>query len=80
MVLQAKQLSLRAVVLRALTNNVMRPLMATLTVIFCLQQMGHVLTKVQKLAEWVTTVEEVVHEEISHIGTVPDPDVPDNQE
>ena len=73
MVPQAQQLSLRAVALRAPTRNVIGPLMATSTVIYCLQQMGHVLTEVQELAEWVTAVEEVVHE-ISCMGTIPDPD------
>ena len=73
-------MSLRAVVLRAPTRNAMMPLMSTSMVISCLQQMGHVLTKVWELAEWVTVVEEVVHKEISHMGAVPDPDVPDNQE
>ena len=80
MVLQAKQLSLRAIVLRALTNRAMRPVMVTLTVIYCLQQMGHVLTEVWELAEWVSVAEEVVHKEISRAGALPDPDVPDNQE
>ena len=78
MVLQAEQLSLRAVMLRAPTNNTMRSLMATSMVISRLQQMGHVLTEVQELAEWVTAVEEVVHKEISHIGTILDPNVPDD--
>ena len=78
MVLQAEQLSLRAVMLRAPTNNTMRLLMATSMVISRLQQMGHVLTEVQELAEWVTAVEEVVHKEISHIGTILDPNVPDD--
>ena len=54
--------------------------MATLTVIYCLQQMGHVLTEVQELAEWVSAVEEVVHKEILCMGTLPNPDVPDDQE
>ena len=78
MVLQAQQLSMRAVVLRAPTSNAMRPLMATLTVIYRLQQMGRVLTEVQEIAEWVTAVEEVVHEEISHVSAVPDPVLPDD--
>ena len=39
-----------------------------------------VLTEVQDLAEWVSAAEEVVHEEISRVGALPDPDVPDNQE
>jgi len=80
MVLQAQQLSMRAVALRALTSNAMRPLMATSTIIFHLQQMGHVLTEVQEIAEWVTAVEEVVHKEISQVGAVPDPVLPDDQE
>ena len=42
--------------------------------------MGHVLTEVWELAEWVTVVEEVVHKEILCMGAVPDPNVPDNQE
>ena len=54
--------------------------MATSTVIFHLQQMGCVLTKVQELAEWVTMVKEVVHKEISCMGAVLDPKVPDDQE
>ena len=80
MVLQAEQLSLRAVMLRAPMSNAMRPLMATSTVIFCLQQMGHVLTEVWKLAEWVTVVEEVVHKEIARVDALLDPEVPDDQE
>jgi len=79
MVLQAQQLSMRAVTLRAPTSNAMRPLMATLTVIFRLQQMGCVLDEVWEIAEWVSAVEEVVHEEISHAGALPDPKLPDNQ-
>ena len=54
--------------------------MATSTVIYYLQQMGHVLTEVWELAEWVSVVEEVVHEEISCMGTLPNPDIPDDQE
>jgi len=42
--------------------------------------MSRVLTEVQEIAEWVTAVEEVVHEEISHVGAVPDPILPDDQE
>ena len=80
MVLQAEQLSLRAIMLRAPMRNVLRPLMSISMVISCLQQMGCVLTEVWELAEWVTAVEEVVHEEISHMGAVLDPDVPDDQE
>ena len=80
MVLQAQQLSLRAIALRAWTRNALRLLMATSTVIFHLQQMGRVLTKVQELAEWVTMVKEVVHKEISRMGAVLDPKVPDDQE
>ena len=70
MVLQAEQLSLRTVMLRALKNRAMRPVMATLTVIYHLQQMGHVLTEVWKLAEWVSVAEEVVHKEIFCIGEI----------
>ena len=62
------------------TTNAVRPLMATSTVIFHLQQMGRVLTEVQEIAEWVTAVEEVVHEEISRFGAVPDSTLPDDQE
>ena len=80
MVLQAKWLSMRAVALRAPTNRAMGPLMSTLMVIYHLQQMHCVLTEVQDLAEWVAAAEEVVHEEISHVGVLPDPDIPDNQE
>ena len=80
MVLQAERLSMRAVMLRAPMNRAMGPLMLTLMVIYCLQQMHHVLTEVQDLAEWVSAAEEVVHKEISHVGTLPDPDVPDDQE
>ena len=80
MVLQAQQLSMRAVVLRALTRNAVGPLMATSTVIYHLQQMGYVLTEVQELAEWVAAVEEVVHKEISYFSALPDPKVPDDQE
>ena len=78
MVLQAKQLSLRAIALRALMNRVMRPAMVTSTVIYCLQQMGCVLVEVQELAEWVSVAEEVVHEEISRAGALLDPDFPDD--
>ena len=80
MVLQAKQLSMRAVALRVLTNRVMELMMSTSMVIYCLQQMHCVLTDVRELAEWVTEAEEVVHEEISCFGALPDPDVPDDQE
>ena len=73
MVLQADRLSMRANVLTVPTTNAMRPLMATSTIIFRLQQMGRVLNEVRELAEWVTAVEEVVHEEISHFNAVPDP-------
>ena len=58
----------------------MGPVMATLTVIYHLQQMGHVLTEVQELAEWVSVAEEVVHEEISCVGVLLDPNIPNNQE
>ena len=80
MVLQAQQLSMRAVALRAPMSNAMRPLMATSTVIFRLQQMGCVLTEIREIAEWVTAVEEVIHNEISHVGALPDPEFPDDQE
>ena len=80
MVLQAEWLSMRAVTLRALTNRAMGSTMSTLMVIYCLQQMHHVLTDVWELTEWVTEAEEVVHEEISRFGALPDPDVPDKQE
>jgi len=62
------------------TTNAMRPLMAASTIIFRLQQMGRVLNEVQEIAEWVTAVEEVVHEEISRFGAVPDSVLPDDQE
>ena len=39
--------------------------------------MHHVLMDVWELAEWVTEAEEVVHEEISCFGALPDPEVPD---
>ena len=39
--------------------------------------MHHVLTDVQELTEWVTEAEEIVHEEISHISALPDPELPD---
>ena len=80
MVLQAKQLSLRAITLRAPMNRAMRPVMVTSTVIYHLQQMGCILMEVWELAEWVSAAEEVVHEEISCIGALLDPDIPDDQE
>ena len=80
MVLQAEWLSMRAIVLRAPMNRAMGSLMSTSMVIYHLQQMHCVLMEVQDLAEWVSVAEEVVHEEISHVGALPDPDVPDNQE
>jgi len=80
MVLQAQQLSMRAVALRAPTSNAMRPLMVTSTVIFRLQQMHRVLEEIREVAEWVTAVEEVIHEEISHVGALPDPEFPNDQE
>jgi len=80
LVLQAERLSMRANVLTVPTTNAMRPLMATSTIIFRLQQMGRVLNEVREIAEWVTAVEEVVHEEISHFSAVPDPGLPDGQE
>ena len=70
---------MRAVALRAPTNQVMGSMMLTSMVIYCLQQMHHVLTDIQELAEWVTEAEEVVHE-ISCFGALPDPNVPDDQE
>ena len=66
--------------LRAPTNRVMGLLMLTSTIIFCLQQMGCVLPEVQELAEWVSAAEEVVHKELSRMGALPNPDIPDNQE
>ena len=80
MVLQAKQLSLRAITLRAPMNRTMRPVMATSTVIYHLQQMGCVLMEIQELAEWVSAAEEVIHKEISCVGRLLDPKVPDDQE
>ena len=80
MVLQAERLSMRAVMLRAPTNRAMGSMMSTSMVIYCLQQMHCVLTEVQDLAEWVSEAEEVVHEEISRFGALPDPEVPDDQE
>ena len=80
MVLQAEQLSMRAVILRAPTNWAMGSMMSTSMVIYCLQQMHCVLTDVRELAEWVTEAEEVVYEEISCFSALPDPDVPDDQE
>ena len=43
----------------------MQPVMATSTVIYCLGQMCRVLDEVVEVAEWVTAIEEVVHEEIA---------------
>ena len=80
MVLQAKWLSMRAVVLRAPMNRAMGSMMSTSMVIYHLQQMHHVLMEVQNLAEWVSAAEEVVHKEISCFSALPDPKVPDNQE
>ena len=71
---------MRAVTLRALTNRALGPLMSILMVIYRLQQMHHVLTEVQELAEWVSVAEEVVYKEISCVGALLDPDVPDDQE
>jgi len=71
---------MRAVALRAPTSNAMRPLMASSTVIFRLQQMGHALDEIREVAEWVSAVEEVVHAEIAHVGRLPDPELPDEQE
>ena len=61
-------------------NQAMGSMMSTSMVIYHLQQMHHVLTDVQELTEWVTEAEEVMHEEISRFGTLPDPEVPDDQE
>jgi len=80
LVLQAERLSMRANALTVPTTQAMRPLMVTSTIIFRLQQMGRVLNEVREVAEWVTAVEEVVHEEISRFGAVPDPALPDDQE
>ena len=80
MVLQAEQLSMRAVALRALMNQAMGSMMSTSMVIYHLQQMHRVLMDVWEPTEWVTEAEEVVHEEISHFGALPDPDVPNDQE
>ena len=80
MVLQAEQLSMRAVVLRAPMNRAMGPLMLTSMVIYQLQQMHCVLTEVQELAEWVSAAEEVVHEELSRVDALQDPNIPDDQE
>ena len=80
MVLQAEQLSMRAVALRAPMNQAIGSTMSTLMVIYCLQQMHCVLTDVRELAEWVTEAEEVVHEEISRFSALPDPKLPDDQE
>jgi len=71
---------MRAVALTAPTSRAMGLLMATSTVIYCLQQMHHVLDKVQEVAEWVTAVEEVVHKEISRFSAVPDSILPEDQE
>ena len=73
-------MSMRAVALRAPTNRAMGPLMSTLMVIYHLQQMHRVLMEVQELAEWVSAAEDIVHEEISCFGALPDPEVPDNRE
>ena len=80
MVLQAEHLSLRAIMLKALMNWAMGSTMSTLMVIYRLEQMHRVLMDVWELAEWVTEAEEVVHEEISCFGALPDPEVPNNQE
>ena len=80
MVLQAKWLSMRAVVLRAPTNQAMGSTMSTSMVIYRLQQMHRVLMDVWELAEWVTDAEEVVHEEISHVSALPDPESSADQE
>ena len=80
MVLQAEQLSMRAIMLRAPTNQAMGPLMSTLMVIYHLQQMHRVLMEVQELAEWVSVAEEVVHKETARVDALLDPNIPDNQE
>ena len=80
MVLQAQRLSMRAVMLTAPTSRVMGPLMVTSTVIYHLQQMHRILDEIQEVAEWVTVVEEVVYEEISRFGAVPDSVLPADQE
>ena len=54
--------------------------MASSTVIFRLQQMGHALDEIREVAEWVSAVEEVVHAEIAHVGRLPVPELPDEQE
>ena len=66
--------------LRAPMNRAMGPLMSTSMVIYHLQQMHHVLTEVQDLAEWMSAVEEVIYKEISCVGAWLDPEVPDDQE
>ena len=66
--------------LRARTNQAMESMMSTLMVIYHLQQMHCVLTDVWELAEWVSDAEDVIHEEISRFGALPDPEVPTNQE
>ena len=61
-------------------NRAMGPLMLTSMVIYRLQQMNHVLTEVQELAEWVLVAEEVIHKELSRVNALPDPIVSGNQE
>ena len=80
MVLQAEWLSMRAITLRAPTNRAMGSVMSTSMVIYHLQQMHRVLTDIWELAEWMSEAEEVVHEEIAHVGALPDPEIPDDQE
>ena len=71
---------MRAVALRAPMNRVMGSMMLTSMVIYWLQQMHRVLMEVWDLAEWVSAAEDIVHEEISCFGALPDPEVPDNRE
>jgi len=42
--------------------------------------MHRVLEEIWEVAEWVTAVEEVIHEEILHVGALPDPEFPNDQE
>ena len=42
--------------------------------------MNRVLMEIQELAEWVSAAEEVVHEELSCVGALLDPNIPDDQE
>ena len=74
MVLQAEQLSMRATALTIPTRRVMMPLMANSTIISHLQQMCHVVDEVQDLAEWMDVVEQVIHDEVTLLEDIPDPD------